>query len=147
MSLADRLQRSLGRHIPVLRTPSVPRATAMQLRPIRNGCVEWTRSADGEALLTVPRRDDKIGRVVGGFFHMPESRGIQLDEVGAFVWSLCDGAHTVNSIIQKTSREYRMNRREAEVSVSQFLRMLSDRNLIGMFERAQNRPGRRGQES
>jgi hypothetical protein len=137
MPLGLRLKYAAGRYLPFLKIapPAADRKVVFTLRPVRNAAIEWETGAEGEALLKVPRRKDRIGRVVGFWFRIPETRAVQLDEVGTFVWSLCDGANTVEGIVQKTSRQYKMNRREVEVSVTTYLQMLAERNFIGFYQR------------
>src|SRR5438132_8201304 len=98
----------------------------------------------GEALLKVPRRKDRVAGVLGSWFHVPEARGVQLDEVGTYVWSLCDGTNTVESIVKQTSREYKMNRREVEMSVTKYLQMLAERNFIAFYQKNKTREGAEG---
>jgi hypothetical protein len=76
-----------------------------------------------------------ITRAMARWLRPPKERYVELDEVGGFVWDLCDGNHTVESIVQKTSRQYKMNRREAEVSVTMFLQMLHERNFIAFYKK------------
>ena len=54
-------------------------------------------------------------RMMARWLRAPTERKVELDEVGGFVWELCDGSHTVEIVVQKTSKQYKMNRREAEV--------------------------------
>ena len=108
----------------------------MTLRPGRNSLLTYEKRESGETILTVPQ-NEKVGRVTsdGAVLKAPTERKVELDEVGGFVWELCDGDHTVESIVQKTSRQYKMNRREAEVSVTMFLQMLHERNFIGFYKK------------
>ncbi len=69
------------------------------------------------------------------WFRMPETRAVELDELGSFVWGMCDGENTVDKIIKSVSARYKLNRREVEMSVATYLQMLADRNFIGFFER------------
>lgn len=134
--LTYRLRVSLGRYVPFLRVPPpMDRQQVFRLRPVRNPVIEWETTENGEAILTIPRRKDRIGRIVGFWFRLPETRGAQLDEVGTFVWSLCDGEHSVESIVQRTCNQYKMNRREVEISVTTYLQTLAERRLIGFYER------------
>lgn len=126
-----RLRRSAGRYLPFLRVPPPPnREEAFRLRPLRNPAIEYETNEANEALLKVPRRKDRVGRVMAFLVHIPETRGVQLDEVGTFVWNRCDGQKTVETIVRETAKEYRMNRREVEVSVTTYLQMLAERSFI-----------------
>ena len=57
---------------------------------------------------------------------------LQLDELGTSVWKLLDGERTVKQIIQIFTQQQQVHRKEAEVSVTQFLRELGQRGLIGI---------------
>ena len=62
---------------------------------------------------------------------MPDRKTIELDEFGAEVWELCDGTHSVEQLVKHTCGKYKLNRRQGEVSVVAFMRMLTQRRLIG----------------
>jgi hypothetical protein len=129
----------VGRHIPFLklRPPEVDREAVMTLRPGRNSLLTWEKQPGGETILVVPANESvpKITRMMAKWLKTPVERKVELDEVGSFVWDLCDGVHTVESIVQKTGRHYKMNRREAEVSVTMFLQMLHERKFIGFYKK------------
>ena len=136
MPLGLRLKQFAGKHIPFLKMgPTIDRSKIFSLRPIRHQAIEWETNNEGEAVLQVPHRKDKLGKTVSYWFRLPESRAVQLDEVGTFVWNLCDGSSTVESIILQTSKKYKMNRREVEISVTTYLQMLAERHFIGFFQR------------
>jgi hypothetical protein len=118
--------------------PQVSRAQVMSARPLRNPSVEWTRekrdAEDPEAKpvvqLKIPRRSDKFGNVVAKIFRLPEFRKLELDEIGSDVWEMCDGTNSVEELTKGLVMQYRLNRRQAETSVTAYLRMLAERRLI-----------------
>ena len=136
-----RLYQGAGKYMPFLklRPPAVDRKAAMTLRPGRNSALTFDKSESGEVILYVPQNEkvNPITKVVARWMRVPKERKVELDEVGGFVWELCDGNNTVDFIVQKTSRQYKMNRREAEVSVTMFLQMLHERNFIGFYKKEQ----------
>ena len=139
MPLKMRLYYGIGRYLPFLkiRPPDVDRQASLTLRPGRNSLLTWEKRETGGTLLTVPQ-NQKAGRItrsVAKWLRAPTERQVELDEVGGYVWELCDGSHTVETIVQKTGRQYKMNRREAEVSVTMFLQMLHERNFIGFYKK------------
>lgn len=134
--LGLRLRMMAGRYLPFLKiTPPVDREAVHRLRPLRHEQIQWEKTEEGEVLLKVPYRKDRLGKVVGFLVQLPEARAVQLDEVGSFVWGLCDGQHTVDAIVRLTSQEYKMNRRETEISVTAYLQMLAERRFIGLYQR------------
>ena len=115
---------------------SLPRGEMLALRPLRTASVAWeVKPEDSEApgvQITVPRRDDKMGQILSRLFQIPATKTIELDEFGAAVWEKCDGRHSVEQLVTFTATAYKLNRRQAEVSVVSFMRMLAQRRLIGL---------------
>ncbi|MBV9851633.1 MAG: PqqD family protein [Armatimonadetes bacterium] len=143
MSLIGTLQK----YLPFGGKPTLPRGETLALRPVRNRAVTWESlreeepSGDEEAAgeteggvrLIVPRRQDRLGRFLGRVFPVPNQKTIELDEFGAEVWQMCDGAHTVEQLVTHTCGKYKLNRRQGEVSVIAFMKMLAQRRLIGFL--------------
>ena len=96
--------------------------------PVRNPLVR-ERAGGGPVRLTAPLRATLLKRMFGS---KHGEKSFDLDELGAAVWKLCDGRRTVEEIISAFAQERRVNVREAQVAVVEFLRMLLRRNLIAM---------------
>jgi hypothetical protein len=134
---------------------SEARDRSLSMRPLRNPLVRSEvveregEGRGGATFLLVPVERTKRGRLVAWLLRrlsrrpVPEAKRIELDEIGAFVWGLCDGTRTTRQIIRGLAREYHLNRRDAEASLVEFLRMLGRRNLVG-FQAAP--PGEAGPE-
>ena len=139
LPLKTRLYYGIGRYLPFLkiRPPDVDRQATLTLRPGRNSLLTWERSETGGMVLTVPQNQKagKFTKAMAKWLRAPTERKVELDEVGAYVFEMCDGSHTVETIVQKTGRQYKMNRREAEISVTMFLQMLHERNFIGFYKK------------
>ena len=114
------------------RRPRLSRRQALQARPIRNPHLGTKRSERDELVLVVPRRQDWVGRLLSLIFIVPKERGIVLDTVGEDIWALCDGEHTVEDLVRQVGEKYKLNPKEAEVSLTDYLRQLGKRNLIGL---------------
>ena len=96
IDMAGRIMRSLGVGG---EKPQVSREQAFQARPVRNPELKW-RVNDEECIeVVIPRRRDRMGRIMGWLFAVPESRPVALDEVGTHIWGLCDGEHTVGDLM------------------------------------------------
>lgn len=109
------------------------REQAFEARPVRNPRLKWRVNEDNCVEVIVPRRKDTVGRILGFLFFVPESRPVTLDEVGSRVWHLCDGEHTVTQVARTLANEYRLARREVEVSLTEYLRMLGKRGMVGFL--------------
>ncbi len=139
LPLKTRIYYGAGRLLPFLKIkpPVTDREASMTLRPARNSLLTWEKREGGETILTVPRNESasKLTQLMARWLKAPTERRVELDEVGGFVWELCDGSNTVETIVQKTGRQYKMNRREAEISVTTFLQTLHERKFIGFYKR------------
>ena len=99
--------------------------------------VELEDGDDGRitAVVHLKRPDGFLAR----FMHPVSSRRIRLDEIGSFVLSRIDGRRTVMELIECFVGRYRINRREAELSVAEFLKSLVRRNVIAIGDRKSTR--------
>lgn len=133
---------TVSQYLPFLRKkPALDRAQALHTRPIRNPRLEWERMEDGDVHLRIPRRKDRVARVLCYLFRAPEYKEIVLDEVGSDIWELCDGDRDVDAIVSATCSKYKLTRRECETSVAAYLKMLGDRKLVGfMLKGSGSRP-------
>lgn len=106
------------------------REQAMAAWPVRNPALEWTTNDEDCVVVRLPRRKDLVGGLLSFLFSVPESKPVVLDEVGSFVWQLCDGENTVSDVVDRLALEYKLNRREAELSLTKFLQMLGKRGMV-----------------
>ncbi|UCH34889.1 MAG: PqqD family protein [Armatimonadota bacterium] len=113
------------------RQPKLSKERALASYPMRNQAVEWSSSGE-ETVIVMRRREDWVGRLLSLFFVVPKERKLQLDRVGSYVWQGCDGQHTVAELIERLAAKYKLNRKEAEVSLTAFLRQLGKRKLIAI---------------
>ncbi len=113
--------------------PQLSREEAFAARPLRNPSLKW-RVNDQECVeVIIPRRQDRLGRIMGWVFAVPESRPVLLDEVGTFIWNRWDGENTVADLVAALCEEYKLGRREVEVSLTEYLRMLGKRGMIAFL--------------
>jgi len=111
--------------------PILSRDQVYASRPMRNPNLRWERTEEGLVVLAIPRREDLLGKILTIVFVVPKSRSVQLDEVGSFVWDLCDGENSIREMIDRLSGEYKLNRKEADVSLTTYLRDLAKRGIVG----------------
>ncbi|MHC4480314.1 MAG: PqqD family protein [Planctomycetota bacterium] len=111
--------------------PSLGREGALNAKPVLHRLVKVERSDEGTVILQIPRRQSAMVRAISQWFHIPPYKQVALDELGTFVIELCDGRHTVSEIVEKFSKRFRLSHREAEASMTAFLRTLAKRSVIG----------------
>lgn len=113
----------------------LPRGEMLSLKPLRSREIAWEMKPEEEApgaKLTVPRRDDRVGRLLSRIFRITATKTIELDEINAQLWARCDGQHSVDQLIRYACETYKMNRRQGEVGVITAMRMFAQRGLIGL---------------
>jgi len=107
------------------------REQSLAAKPVRNKSVAVGRDDDGNVVFTIPRRKTWWANVIARVLRMPDRKKVALDEIGTVVWDMCDGKHTVRSIIERFVQKYKLNRREAEVSMFAYLKELTQRGFVG----------------
>ena len=116
--------------------PSINRAEALDRIPVKNLQISEDRLETGEVVINYPvtMRPFFAGLVkrFGGPEVQTQMKKFQLDELGTAVWNLMDGKRSVRQLVKIFAGTHRLEPREAEVSVTQFIRELGRRGLIGM---------------
>lgn len=117
---------------PRKKQPVLTREQSMASMPIRNPMLKSEQDDDGIVHLSIPRKDAWWVKLLARVLYVPKRRRIALDELGSYVWDLCDGETTVRSLIDKFCKNYKLNRKEAEVSMVAYLKQLAKKGLIGI---------------
>ena len=116
--------------------PTISRAEALNRIPSKNLQIREERLDSGEVVIHYPVtvRPFFAGLVkrFGGSEAQIQTRKLQLDELGTSVWAMIDGNCSVRQLISIFATTHQLETREAEVAVTQFLRELGRRGLIGM---------------
>ncbi|HJP34179.1 MAG TPA: PqqD family protein [Candidatus Latescibacteria bacterium] len=105
----------------------------MDSRPARNDLLEWEKTETGEAQIKVIRQETWKTRLLSKIFYIPETRTITLDEVGTLVWQMCDGHTSVATMIERLREHYKLDRKEAEVSLLSYLKTLGQKRFVGFL--------------
>lgn len=126
MSLIDKLPYFItGR-----RKHTASREEVLRARPLRNPVVTWERNEQGEVVLNIPLQKGRVLKALKWFFPAPDYKQLILDEIGGDMWELCDGNNTIDQIRRHLSLKYKLERREAEASILEYLRQLAKRRLV-----------------
>ena len=112
------------------------RAAALKFTPVKSTRVQESRLETGEIILTYPLDIrpwiDRIAKRFGKKESTPIKKKLQLDELGTVVWEQFNGERSVKQVIQLFAKKYQLHTKEAEVSVTRFLRELGKRGLIAL---------------
>jgi hypothetical protein len=116
--------------------PTISRAAALDRIPVKNRQISEERLETGEVLIRYPviMRPFFAGlaKRFGGQEVQTRMKKLQLDELGSSVWNLMDGNRSVRQLVKMFAETHQLETREAEVSVTQFIRELGRRGLIAM---------------
>lgn len=116
------------------RSPKQPiykRGQLLSARPMRNDSIQWLMGEEEPIVtLLVPMRKKGFFHWISRIFRLPAEHQVELDALGSVVWSLCDGKHTVSAILERLMRQFKLERREAEVSLFAFLNTLAKRRYL-----------------
>ena len=118
--------------------PVLPRRQALECIPVRNPEAGQTRNDEG-ILLSYPVEVKPwfqgIFRRVAGRDSGIIVRKLQLDAMGSSVWEMIDNRRSVREIAELFGQRHHLGRREAEISVSAFVRELGRRGLVALREK------------
>jgi len=114
--------------------PTVTREQMLDSSAAINTALRQERGDGGLVRLGVPLQTSpllrwfpKLAAKAGG------ERRVELDEVGSFVWEMCDGETTVRRMIARLADEFKLNRKEAEVSLTAYLQTLARKGLVSLL--------------
>jgi hypothetical protein len=112
------------------------RSEALACIPVKNRHVREQRLETGEVLVLYPVAVrpwmSRLGRWLGAGNAAPRTGKLQLDRLGSAVWALLDGQASLQRIAETFAESQRLERKEAEVAVAQFIRELGRRGLIAL---------------
>ena len=115
------------------------RDASMSLTVVRNIRITEQRSADRMVTIRYPIvLRPWIEKILNRFkYSANETRfkKLQLDRLGSEVWSMIDDARSVRQIVKIFADTYQLPIRESEIAVTQFLRDLGRRGIIGLREK------------
>lgn len=120
--------------------PNMDKTRLMKSLPLRNQLITWEIDDKGEASLVIPQTGKLWLKLASKLFMLPEKRVIVLDSIGAYVWQMCDGKHTISQIIKGVQKQHQLTRTEAEMSLLTFMQQLGKRNFIQFAIPQQNPP-------
>jgi hypothetical protein len=118
-------------------TGHMTRLEALAYKPVKSTQITETRLETGEVVLEYPLAVRPLVAAVARRLgksqqDMVQIKKLQLDVLGTSVWDLVDGKRSVRRMIQIFAETHRLEKREAEVSVTQFIRELGQRRLLGL---------------
>jgi hypothetical protein len=118
------------------RQSHMTRAAALNCRPKKSLHITESRLETGEVFLEYPLTVRPwlaaVAKRLGKSDDVVQIKKLQLDAMGTAVWDLVDGHRSVRRIVKIFAETHRLDNKEAEVSVTSFIRELGQRGLLGL---------------
>jgi hypothetical protein len=112
------------------------RQEALACVPVKRPQVDVSLGDDGLVRLAYPMPVSswvlRAARWLGRSNPTHQIKKTDLDRLGSEVWGLMDGRRTVKQIIDAFAATHQLLEQEAEVAVTQFIRQLGQRGVIGL---------------
>lgn len=120
----------------------------LELRPVRNPGLEWTEGEDDRVVIHVKHNFAKNWKVkaINFLIPLPSERSVALDAIGTDVWRLMDGENTVGRIARELAKKYKLQPREAELSLQQYFKELGRRGYVGFLQAEPVKPGEKAKQ-
>jgi len=124
------------------RTKTISGDEFLRAAPYVNEAMTVTPARDGGAMVTVSiKRPGWLVPPLSWILPYSLQRRIKLDAVGYGVLKLCDGRKNVETIIEQFAQTNKLSFRESQLSVSQFLRQMTQRGIIAIVG-TKEKPGK-----
>lgn len=118
------------------RQSQMSRSAALKCRPAKSLHITESRLETGEVFLEYPLSVRPwiaaVAKRLGKSRDVVQIKKLQLDTMGTAVWDLVDGHRSVRRIVKIFAETHRLDNKEAEVSVTSFIRELGQRGLLGL---------------
>lgn len=100
---------------------------ALLMVPKRNKNVYWE---DSDKILLKIRRDGSIHKIMNKIFKSPLSPTVELDEIGSYVWKMCDGVLNLHDISEKMQDKFGDKIEPVYDRLLQYIGILKNNNFI-----------------
>lgn len=113
------------------RAAGIPRKRLLSAVPCLNPAVRWEPMDSGQLMAVFPRYSGRLARMVSRLLALPETGQLLLDDVGSSVVQQIDNRRSLADLIAFVAHEYKLSRKESEVSLLAYMNTLGRRRLIG----------------
>jgi hypothetical protein len=108
----------------------IPYKKLLQAKPKKSGNIEWDGDGSESLKLYAQYRKTYLVKFISRFVDIPEERSFRFNPLGAMVWELCDGSHSVEDIKSIIMKRSKGDEKDIEKRLIKFLNRLSANDLI-----------------
>ena len=116
--------------------PQLSRTESLACVPVVSAGVRTEPNAEGLTRVRYPVAVrplfSGLARKLGADPDKPTLRTLELDRMGSTVWPWIDGQRSVGELSTMLAERYELHPREAEVSMSAFVRELGQRGIVAL---------------
>jgi hypothetical protein len=108
----------------------IPYKKLLQAKPKKSENVDWDASGVESLKIYAPYKKTYLVRLLSRFVDIPEERSFRFNQLGAMVWELCDGTHSVEEIKSVIMKRSKGDEMDIEKRLIKFINHLSANDLI-----------------
>ena len=108
----------------------IPYKKLLQARPKKSEDVEWDGNGSDSLKIYAKYKKTYLVKFLSRFFDIPEERSFRFNPLGAMVWELCDGSHSVEEIKGVIMKRSKSDEKDIEKRLIRFINRLSANDLI-----------------
>ncbi|MEM0466296.1 MAG: PqqD family protein [Candidatus Thermoplasmatota archaeon] len=86
--------------------PRIPTVDQFLTYVPHRGDFSWTETSDGLVHITVPKFTSKLGISFCKLLRRENTFTARLDQYGSFIWKLCDGKTSVQTILERVQQQF-----------------------------------------
>ena len=106
--------------------------------PLKNESLEYEKNEQGETVVIMKRKFTWWLKILSKLFYLSDRKIVTLDELGTEVLNMCDERISFRNMVDRFSRNYKLNLKEAETSIMAYLKSLSERRIVALAIKAKN---------
>ncbi len=108
----------------------IPYKKLLQAKPKKSEAVEWDGNGSDSLRIYAKYNKSYLVKFLSRFFEIPEERSFRFNPLGAMVWELCDGTHSVEEIKGIIMKRSKGDEKDIEKRLIRFINRLSANDLI-----------------
>jgi hypothetical protein len=105
----------------------------LKTKPVRNPNAKWKVDEEGKTVITIPQPPQQKKGFLSKLLSASDEKKFRIDEIGSYIWSLCDGTHIMSDIMETLNQKFKLNLEEAETGLQKYFGQLSAKGLVGFI--------------
>ncbi|BAI61630.1 conserved hypothetical protein [Methanocella paludicola SANAE] len=108
----------------------IPYKKLLQAKPKKSEAIEWDGNGSDSLRIYAKYKKNYLVKFLSRFFEIPEERSFRFNPLGAMVWELCDGTHSVEEIKGIIMKRSKGDEKDIEKRLIRFINRLTANDLI-----------------